>query len=206
VDGAARRAARARLGLPETAFVVGSFSKDGVGMGEGLEPKLVKGPDVLLDALSRLRGRVPQLQLLLSAPARGYVKAGLERLGVPYRHAPVRAYRELSPLYHACDVCLAASRQEGGPKSVLEAMASGVPVVTTRVGQAGELVSHGENGFLVEVEDAEGLARWTERVHSGGLELEQVVAAARRTAEANAYAEQTPLWREFMRGFVALPE
>ena len=69
-----------------SAFVVGSFQKDGVGWEEGLEPKLIKGPDVLLAAVERLRQRVPELWLLLTAPARGYVKEGLERIGVPYRH------------------------------------------------------------------------------------------------------------------------
>ncbi len=52
---AERAEARAKLGLPEDAFVAGSFQKDGVGWEEGLEPKLIKGPDVLLDAVERLR-------------------------------------------------------------------------------------------------------------------------------------------------------
>ena len=47
--------ARTRLGLPGSAFVVGSFQKDGVGWGEGLEPKLIKGPDVLLAVAERSR-------------------------------------------------------------------------------------------------------------------------------------------------------
>ncbi len=48
-----------------------------------------------------------------------------------------------------------ASRQEGGPKAALEAMATGVPLVTTRVGQAADLVEDGANGWMVEVEDVE---------------------------------------------------
>ena len=83
---AERAEARASSGCPESAFVVGSFQKDGVGWGEGLEPKLIKGPDVLLAAVERLRERVPELVVLLTGPARGYVNAGLERLGVAYRH------------------------------------------------------------------------------------------------------------------------
>ena len=53
-DESLREEARSALGLPPTAFVVGSFQKDGVGFDEGLEPKLVKGPDVLVAALERL--------------------------------------------------------------------------------------------------------------------------------------------------------
>ena len=53
--GRAADGARRVLGLPASAFVVGSFQKDGVGWGEGLEPKLIKGPDVLLAAPSSSR-------------------------------------------------------------------------------------------------------------------------------------------------------
>ena len=45
----------------------------GVGWGDGLEPKLIKGPDVLLQTVALLRQRIPELFVLLSGPARGYV-------------------------------------------------------------------------------------------------------------------------------------
>ena len=154
-----RAAARRALGLPESAFVVGSFQKDGVGWGEGLEPKLIKGPDVLLAVAERLRERVPELAFLVTGPARGYVRAGLERLGIPHRHVLLPDVDAVAQAYDAIDVCLVTSRDEGGPRAVLEAMATGVPLVTTRVGQAVDLVRHGENGWLVEVEDVDGARR-----------------------------------------------
>ena len=58
-----RAAARTSLGLPADAFVVGSFQKDGVGWADGLEPKLIKGPDVLVAALQTgpcRRSRAPR--------------------------------------------------------------------------------------------------------------------------------------------------
>src|SRR4051812_10699441 len=81
-----RRAARVRLRLPESAFVVGSFQKDGDGWGEGTTPKLVKGPDRLVEALALARRAVPELHVLLSGPARGYVRNGLAAAGIPYVH------------------------------------------------------------------------------------------------------------------------
>ncbi|HEU0246189.1 MAG TPA: glycosyltransferase, partial [Gaiellaceae bacterium] len=131
----AKARARRALEVPEQAFVVGSFQKDGVGQGEGLEPKLVKGPDVLVAALERLRADSPDLFVLLTGPARGFVRRELERIGVPYRHVLARDRAELERAYHALDVYVVASRQEGGPKAVLESMATGVPLVSTRVGQ-----------------------------------------------------------------------
>lgn len=201
-DASSRADARAELGLPQGAFVVGSFQKDGVGFGEGREPKAIKGPDVLLEALRALGPRVPELYVLLTGPARGYVREGLERLGIPYRHRNVDRYVELGGLYQALDAYVVPSRQEGGPKGVLEAMASGVPVVTTRVGQAMDLVRHGENGWMVEVEDAEGLAHWLAHVASRPADVEAVVAAGLETARANNYQAQLPLWRAFLDGFV----
>ena len=79
-------AARRAFDLPDSAFVVGSFQKDGVGWDEGLEPKLIKGPDVLVDVAARVHAKVSDLVVLLTGPSRGYVKDGLERAGVPYRH------------------------------------------------------------------------------------------------------------------------
>ena len=197
-----RREARARLGIPESAVVVGSFQKDGIGWGEGLAPKLIKGPDVFLKTIAILKHRIPELFVLLSGPARGYVKAGLERLRVPYKHIYLSSYPEVGQLFQALDVYIVASRQEGGPKAVLEAMASGVPLVTTRVGQAMDLVQHGWNGWMVDSEDADGLAHWAEAAVTQSTRTEGVLLRGRGTAEANTYESQFPLWRKFMEGFV----
>jgi glycosyltransferase involved in cell wall biosynthesis len=206
-DDASRAAARTRLGLPADAFVVGSFQKDGVGWGEGLEPKLIKGPDVLLEVAERLSARLPELCVLLTGPARGYVRAGLERLGIPCRHVLLADVDAVADVYPAIDVCLVASRDEGGPRAVLESMATGVPLVTTRVGQAADLVRHTENGWMVEPEDADGLVHWIEHVASASAgDLEPVLAAGRATAEGCSYEALRPRWRGLLDGFVALPE
>jgi glycosyltransferase involved in cell wall biosynthesis len=205
-DAARRDAARRELGLPETAFLVGSFQKDGVGWGDGLEPKLIKGPDVLLAAAQLLRERVPELAFLLTGPSRGYVRAGLERLGIPYRHVLLPDVDSVARAYEAIDLCLVASRDEGGPRAVLEAMATGVPLVTTRVGQAADIVEDGENGWVVEVEDVAAIA---DRVaHVAGApsdELERVRRTGRETAEAYSYDALRPRWRALLEGFVRLP-
>lgn len=203
-DDASRLRARRALGLPETAFVVGSFQKDGVGWGEGLEPKLVKGPDVLVRALTRVQAEAPELHVLLTGPARGYVRRELVRLGIPYVHVRPGSRAELATAFHALDVYLVASRQEGGPKAVLETMATGVPLVSTRVGQAQELVRDGVNGWLVDVEDAEALAERALAVRSGVDEA--VLSEARATAEAHAHERLDERWAALMRGFVARPE
>lgn len=184
-----------------TNFVVGSFVKDGVGMEEGLEPKLVKGPDTFVAVVAQARERIPELSVLLTGPARGYVSRELERLGVPFSHLVRHSRAELGRAYHEVDVCLITSRQEGGPKSALEAMASGVPLVSTRVGQVPELVREGENGLLADVDDVDALTDALERVRRDGELRTRLRTDGRATAEALAEERLDARWAQLLEGF-----
>lgn len=206
VDPDRRRMARRPLDLGEEAFVVGSFQKDGVGWADGTEPKLIKGPDVLVAALEVVRANVPELVVLLTGPARGYVRAELERRGIPYRHVLAGSRADLCRAYHALDVYVVPSRQEGGPKGVLEAMASGVPLVSTRVGQTPDIVESRRNGLLVDVEDAEGLAEAILVVRDDRALAAALTGAGRLTAEQYAHERLDPLWERLLEGFVARDE
>jgi len=198
--------ARKALGIPMDAVVLGSFQKDGNGWGEGNEPKLIKGPDIFLKTISILKESIPEMFILLSGPARGYVKNGLEKLGVPYSHIYQKEYMDIGTMFQALDLYLVASREEGGPKAVLESMASGVPLVTTKVGQATDLVKHRENGWVADVEDYEALAFFCKQAFlSGSSTLQSMKLAARRTAEENSYLSQRELWSKFLLGFLDYP-
>lgn len=152
-----KRSARSKLGIAENAIVIGSFQKDGVGWGDGMEPKLIKGPDVFVDALARMKHELPVLAML-TGPARGYVKQGLARLGIPFVHRYVQSHGDLVECYHALDLYFVTSREEGGPMGLMESMASGVPVVSTHVGMAPDLIVDQVTGGLVRPEDAEDIA------------------------------------------------
>jgi glycosyltransferase involved in cell wall biosynthesis len=200
-DPERRRAARQALGLPQAGFVVGSFQKDGVGFGNGLEPKSIKGPDVLVAALERARVDLDSLVVLLTGPARGYVRRELERRGVPHVHRMLPDRDGLTCAYHALDAYVVASRQEGGPKSVLEAMAGGVPLVSTRAGQAPDLVVDGQNGILVDVEDAEALAAGLVRIASDQSLVVRLRSAGRETAVESSHERLVPRWETLLDGF-----
>jgi glycosyltransferase involved in cell wall biosynthesis len=154
---------RRKFGIPQDAFCIGSFHKDGVGFDKGLEPKLIKGPDVFVNVIERLAKR-HKLHVFLTAPARGYVKRGLEKIGVPYTHVMLDDFREVATYYDLLDLYLVTSREEGGPKGVLEALASGVPLVSTRVGLAPDVIEDGYNGLLADAEDVDALAQAVSRV------------------------------------------
>jgi glycosyltransferase involved in cell wall biosynthesis len=198
-----RTIARERLGLREDDIVIGSFQKDGEGWGEGSRPKLIKGPDVFVETVARLKKEKSRVHILLTGPARGYVKKELALRDIPFTHTQVARYSDMSVCYHALDLMLVTSREEGGPKSVLESMACGIPLVSTKVGQAADLIRHGENAWMVEVEDVDGLCSYSL------MALEQnrtakalMVRRGRETAEKNDYKAQLPLWDSFFENFV----
>ena len=195
---------RRMLNISEDSFLIGSFQKDGNGWGKGEEPKLIKGPDIFLKVIGALKHKIDNLAVLLTGPSRGYVKKGLEEMGVSYYHFNLDEYAEISKFYRALDLYLITSREEGGPRAVFESMASGIPLVTTKVGQAMDVVEHNKNSWMVDVEDIEGLVEFATYVYENSLNIEEVLYNARMTAESNSYESQYLQWLEFMRGFVEL--
>jgi len=130
------------------------------------------------------------------------VRRELESRRVVSRHALLGTRAELGRAYHSLDVSLVTSKQEGGPKAVLESLAAGIPLVTTRVGQAPELVSDGENGLLADVDDEGALIAAVVRIHADGAFAGGLRAAGRLTAEANADERLDDRWAALLDGFV----
>lgn len=197
-----KKEARNKYNIPQQAVVIGSFQKDGNGWGEGLEPKMIKGPDIFLKTIKILKESIKDIFVLLSGPSRGFVKKGLEELKIPYKHIFLKDYPEINELYQCLDLYIVSSREEGGPKAVLESMVTGIPLVTTKVGQAMDLVKHGENAFMVDVEDYEGLAFWADKVLSDSIMRKKLIDNGFVTAANNTYESQLPLWKVFFKGFV----
>lgn len=156
-------AKRHRYHIPNDAVCIGSFQKDGIGWQKGTEPKKNKGPDIFLQVIEKLHRQYP-IFVLLSGPARGYVIRGLQELKVPYRHIFLANFRDIPHLYHCLDLYLVTSREEGGPSAVLESLACGIPIVSTRVGLAPDIIQHGRNGLLTDIEKVDDLVEQCERI------------------------------------------
>lgn len=135
---------RKSIGLKKEVFTIGSFQKDGNGWDCGYEPKLVKGPDILCDVLESLNKRI-DIQVLLIGPSRGYVKKRLKKNNINYVHFFLENADEVSNYYSLIDLYLVTSREEGGPKALLESVASNVPILTSKVGMATDLFAESEN-------------------------------------------------------------
>lgn len=152
-----RKVARAKFDIPQNAIVIGSFQKDGVGWGDGMEPKLIKGPDIFVETVKDLAKDRPVF-VMLTGPARGYVKSRLKEFGIPYAHAYPDAHADLVECYHTLDLYIVSSREEGGPMGLMESMSANVPVVSTNVGMAPDLIEDGVTGGLDLSITPEGLA------------------------------------------------
>ncbi len=94
----------------------------------------------------------------------------------------VRAYARAS-LFVLAPVVLSDGDRDGIPNVLVEAMASGVPVVSTRISGIPELIEDGVNGLLVEPDDAAGLAGAIQRLLTDPQLASRLAAAGRLTVE-----------------------
>jgi glycosyltransferase involved in cell wall biosynthesis len=156
---------RKKLGLPTDKIIIGSFQKDGNGWGKGLEPKLIKGPDIFCDVIKKLSEKF-NIHIMLTGPARGYVKKHLRKENIPYSHIYFEDYYEIAKYYQVLDLYLICSREEGGPKALLESMACGIPLVSTRVGMVPDVLKDGTDGFIAEIENTDEIINKTEQTIS----------------------------------------
>jgi glycosyltransferase involved in cell wall biosynthesis len=138
-----REAARARLGLDPNRAVVGTIGR--------LEPR--KGYEVLLAAMqviaARTNGTCPQVLLVGDGPLREALERRTDEVGLGHVVRFTGNLSDVRPALAAMDVFVLPSHEEGMSNALLEAMASGRPVVATAVGGTGELVADGRTGLLV---------------------------------------------------------
>ena len=146
----ARRDTRTRLGVDENQVVVGFLGR--------LAPQ--KAPEVAVRTLQRIVEGRPDVRVVLAGdgPDAPQVDRLIEGLGLADRIVRLRAARghEIIPAF---DVFLMTSRYEGFPYVLLEALAAGCAIVTTRVGGVADCVVHGANGTIVDSLDPDPIAR-----------------------------------------------
>lgn len=141
-----RERARAELGVPEAGAVLGTVAR--------FDP--VKGLEVLLEAAARLPDAT--LVLIGDGPQAHTLRARAQRLGVEARVVFAGARPDASRWFAALDAYVSASRGEGLPLALVEAMAAGLPVVASHVPGHVDTVAHGETGTLVPADDPVALA------------------------------------------------
>lgn len=151
-SGDGRADARRELGIAHDAPVAVHVAQ--------LRPE--KGHDVLLAAAASVLERVPAARFLLvgDGALRAPIEARIRELGIAESVTLLGVRHDVPRILAAADLALLPSkpRVETFPNSILEAMASGLPVVASRVGSLDEMVEDGVTGYLVPADDARALA------------------------------------------------
>jgi len=147
-----------------------------------------KGLDRLLRCLAALPASLPPWRLRIAGdgPLRGDLEAEARRLGLAGRvEFPGWQDKAAMPdLYRQADIFVLVSSGEGSPNVVLEAQASGLAVLATRVRGTEELIRPEETGLLVELGDEEALRAALARLIGDPALRGRLGAAGRRSAEA----------------------
>jgi glycosyltransferase involved in cell wall biosynthesis len=118
----------------------------------------------LVRALSALRGRSFEAVFVGDGPDRPAVEEEVRRLGLESVVELLGERDDVPELLATADVFVLSSHSEGLPLSILEAMATGLPVVASNVGGVSEVVVEGDTGLLVPPGDAQSLAAAIERL------------------------------------------
>jgi glycosyltransferase involved in cell wall biosynthesis len=119
-----------------------------------------KDHDTLLVAFGQLAGEHPGAELWLvgNGPRLEDLEQKTRDLGLTGRVKFLPATHDIRKLYHQADIFVLSSVNEALPNVILEAMATGLPVVATKVGGLPEAVVPEDTGLLVSPRDVEGLA------------------------------------------------
>jgi glycosyltransferase involved in cell wall biosynthesis len=115
-------------------------------------------------ALLQARGQVAHLLVVGDGEERGRLEGLARRLGLDTRIHFLGWRTDLAAIMKELDVVVCASRNEGTPVALIEAMAAGIPVLSTDVGGVADLVAHGKTGWLVPPGDPPAVARAIEEL------------------------------------------
>ena len=128
----------------------------------------VKRVDRVIDVFAAVRARVAGVRLLLvgDGPELPHALASTRELGIEDDVETTGVVDDVAPLLSSSDLLLLPSDIESFGLVALEAMASGVPVVASRIGGLPEVVPDREAGYLIEAGDTEGMVAAASRVLS----------------------------------------
>ena len=152
-----------------------------------------KGHRYLVEAFAGLPHKDARLLMVGDGPGRDNLREQVERLGLRERVLMPGNLAEVTPWLQAMDVfALPSYANEGVPQALMQAMAAGVPVISTAVGSIEELVRHEETGLMVPPQEAAALRAAIERL-LGDTALGARLAAAARAWVHSRYSRERML-------------
>jgi glycosyltransferase involved in cell wall biosynthesis len=152
-----------------------------------------KGIERLKAILREVRGT--RLAIVGDGPARGDLER--EFAGTPTMFTGILQGEDLASAYASADAFLFPSTTDTLGLAMLEALASGLPVVAARGGGSHEIVNEGVNGLLYEANSSSSLVAAVRRLFSDGGFLEALARRARETAEERDWESSTRTLRGY---------
>lgn len=152
-------------------------------------------PEKRLHLLKPLVENIPHTRLAFVGD--GPERPRLEGLfcGLPVTFAGYYYGEELATAYASADIFVFPSAHESFGLVLIEALASGIPVITSRVGGAEDVIQHGETGYIFDVEDTARLSEYAFLLATQPERRREMGEKARRFAE-------TLEWPEMMRELI----
>ncbi len=184
-DRSGRAALRLELGLNEehkVAVMVATFKEQ-------------KGHRFLLEAMQAVVSQRPDLKVLFAGD--GELRTALQERALEL-HLENNVFflgnrADIPALLAASDYFILPSLWEGLPMALIEAMASGLPVIATRVSGTNQVIVHGETGLLVEPGNSSELAQAILKMASDPSMARQMGRAARQRVEVHFGAQKQAL-------------
>lgn len=157
--------------------------------------------DRFISLLARLRRR-SQLNIrgVIAGPAQDEgLHEALEAQAVSLGLYPdslgfIGSVSDIAPLYREADICVLTSDFEGTPNVLLEAMASGLPVVGTNVGGVADIIQHGKTGFVLDPDDLDGMVAALVQLAINAPLRRQMGERARRYVEEEHSVHRLPVY------------
>lgn len=149
-----RQEIRNKLSIPESKIIlmsVGELTKR-------------KNHMVMIEALARLKEYDILYVICGDGPLKAQLRAKAEELGVSDRLKLLGFRKDIAELHKAADIFVFPSLQEGLPVALMEAMASGLPIVASKIRGNEDLISNNQGGYLVNPTDSEQVAKAIEKM------------------------------------------
>ena len=160
-----------KLGIPADAYLLGIIGR--------LAP--IKNMDMALRVLALLQHKNIHLIVVGDGTERAILEQRANQLGIAEKTHFWGWETDVAKIYSGIDMLLLTSKNEGTPVTIIEAMASRVPVVATRVGGVPDVIQHGESGFLCKLDDDKKMAEQITFLLESPSTLQQICNQARRS-------------------------
>ncbi len=185
---------RAQLGITPDRILLGSVGT----------LSAVKQQHLMISAMPAILAAHPQALLLIAGTGdlRPALAAQIQSLNLQNHVRLLGFTDQLAPFYHALDLYLQTSREEGFCLPLLEAMACGVAVISTASGGPQEYIRDQHNGIILPAMDAECLARSTIELLSHPQQRQSLAAQAARDVQPLSWQHQAAQYETILQGLL----